>query len=142
MKRLLLSFAGILLSCLPASEVHAQANKHAQHQTPTNNAIDSQQNKTKPYIIRVIDSDAKTPIPKAKITVELENETKTKWTGLTDPNGVFQFKWDAITPRLKAHTSVEAHGFTSVDNFQPLIEDRIIGLTKVSADRAGKGATR
>ncbi len=143
MKRIFLSFTVISLYCLFASGIQAQANKRAQPQTAPSSVNDnSSQKKTKPYIIRVIDNGSKTPLAKAKITVELENDAKTKWTGITDENGVFQFKWDAVTPRIKSHTSVEARGYTSVDDFEPLIEDRIIGLTRLSNAPAGKGETR
>jgi hypothetical protein len=142
LKSMLLSLTAISLCCLTASGFQAPANEY--RQPPTRSAgttDDSQQKKTKPYIIRVIDIDSKSPIAKAKVTVELENDAKTAWTGLTDSNGVFQFKWDAITPRIKAHTSVEARGFASLDDFQPLIEDRIIGLSKVP-NPTTKGVTR
>jgi predicted carbohydrate-binding protein with CBM5 and CBM33 domain len=141
-KRLFLSFTAISLYCLLASGIQAQVT-HAQPQTASSTvADDPSQQKTKVYIIRVIDNGSKTPVAKAKISVELENDAKTKWTGTTDENGVFQFRWDAITPRIKSHTSVEAHGYTSIDDFEPLIEDRIIGLTRLSNAPAGKGETR
>lgn len=143
LKFVLLSLTAISLCCLAAFGFQVPANEF--HQPPTRSvgtADDSQQKKTKLYIIRVIDSASRTPINKAKVTVELENSAKTKWTGLTDANGFFEFKWNAVTPRIKAHTSVEAPGFASLDDFQPLIEDRIIALSKLSNPTTTKGDTR
>lgn len=141
MKSVFLSLTAISLYCFAASGLQAPANNY--RQPPTRSAAtadDSPQKKTKLYIIRVIDSASRTPIDKAKVRVELDNSAKTKWTGFTDANGFFEFKWNAITPRIKAHTSVEARGFASLDDFQPLIEDRIIGLSKNPTTT--KGETR
>jgi len=143
MKSIFLSFTAISFSCLFASAIWAQASKHAQTQTAPSNLTDTPSpQKTKAYIIRVVDNGSKTPVAKAKITVELEDDAKTKWNGTTDENGIFQFRWLAITPHIRTHTSVEAHGYSFVEDFEPLIEDRIISLTRLSSAPAAKVGTR
>lgn len=131
MKKLFLPLAAIIL-CL-VSALGLQAPAHKQHRSQPTTGTPDTQKKTKLYIIRVIDSASRTPINKARVTVELDNPAKTKWTGLTDANGFFEFKWDVVTPAVKAHTSIEAHGFASLDSYNVLIEDRIISLTRLSA---------
>lgn len=131
MKNLFLPLAATILCFVSALGLQAPANKQRLSQ-PTTGTPDPQK-KTKLYIIRVIDSASRTPINKAKVMVELDNLAKTKWTALTDTNGFFEFKWDAVAPAVKAHISIQAHGFASLDSYNVLIEDRIISLTRLSA---------
>lgn len=132
--RALLSSVLLLWFLVPAGAVlvsgpHATANK--QQQDAGGSAPDKrQQSKTRLYIVRVVDLSSKNPIGKAKITVELENLAKNKWSGSTDSNGLFQFKWDAAAGSIRAHISIQARGYTLLDEYSPLVEDRLIQLSK------------
>jgi hypothetical protein len=100
------------------------------HDPVAANPATTQKKSTRLYVIHVIDISSKAPISNAKVTVELDNAAKTKWTGSTDAKGLFQFRWDAVTASVKAHISVQAQGFSSLDDFNLLMEDRVFELTK------------
>ncbi|HEY6350544.1 MAG TPA: hypothetical protein VI636_14145 [Candidatus Angelobacter sp.] len=119
MKRIFLPLAAISLCSAAASGF-----QHPLKPNPNN----AQQESTKLYIIRVIDAASKRPVVKAKIAVELENLAKSKWSGLTDPNGFFQFKSELMRPNVKARISIEARGYASLEDYGLLIEDRLIEL--------------
>ena len=83
----------------------------------------------KVYLIRVVD-ESKNPVVKAKVTVELANNTKAKWQGDTDSEGIFKFTWEPTNRPVQAHISVEAPGFWSVDDYNALAEDRLFQLKR------------
>ncbi len=84
---------------------------------------------TRLYVIRVVDSVSKDPITHAKVRVEIGDPPK-KRNGYTDSQGFFSFTWELTKTHPKSHVSVEAPGYTTIDDFGPLIEDRLIQLTK------------
>jgi hypothetical protein len=82
------------------------------------------------YVIRVIDGTSRRPVPKASVTVELASSSKTKWEGRTDSEGVFAFTWEVNTGFVKGHIVVQAPGFWTVDDYNVVVEERIIPLKK------------
>ncbi|HEY6252022.1 MAG TPA: hypothetical protein VI685_18860 [Candidatus Angelobacter sp.] len=129
MKQTILSLAPLLLwATLSPGLQQSPPAKHTQAPPDA-----SQQKNTKLYIIRVIDTLSKKPVTKAKITVELDNTAKNKWTGITDSNGFFQFKWDAMKPGVRARISIEARGYASLEDYNLLMEDRLIELHKIES---------
>lgn len=87
---------------------------------------------TRLYLIRVIDATSNAPIHKARIKVELIIPSKTNWTGVTDSRGFFQFEWDAIPRSVKTHMSVQASGFSSLDEYSLLLPDKLITLNRAT----------
>ena len=85
---------------------------------------------TRVYVIRVIDAKSKSPVAKANVTVELADSSKTKWQGRTDSKGVFRFTWAPTARFIKAHISVQAPGFWTVDDANALVEERIIQMNR------------
>lgn len=82
------------------------------------------------HVVKVIEAESGSPVPKATVTVELEDSSKRKWTGSTDSNGVFVFTCEFANGSVKAHISIEATGFWTFDDHFPLLEARVIPLRK------------
>jgi hypothetical protein len=124
---------GVAASHLLASRL-ASGNRPAIQQSFPTPSHTSGEKETRTYLIRVIDTQSRAPVAKAKITVQLDDPAKTKRSGYTDSNGVFQFKWDAIARSVKTHISIEARGFMALDDYSLLIEDRVIPLNRADWD--------
>jgi hypothetical protein len=82
------------------------------------------------YVIKVVDGKSKEPVAKANVTVELVNTARTKWGGHTDAKGAFTFMWEPNTRSTKAHISIQAPGFWSVDDDNVLADERIFQLKR------------
>jgi hypothetical protein len=132
MKRSAAFLAALLMEFVPLNPpVPASSGNHpATAQSSPSDSHISGQKGTRTYLIRVIDTQSKAPVSKVKITVLLDDSAKTKWTGYTDSKGVFQFKWHAIAQSVKAHISIQAKGFMTLDDYNLLIEDRVIPLNR------------
>lgn len=82
------------------------------------------------HVVKVIEAESGSPVPKATVAVELEDSSKRKWAGSADSNGVFVFTCELANGSVKAHISIEATGFWTLDDHFPLVEARIIQLRK------------
>ena len=82
------------------------------------------------FQIKVIDAVSGAPIGKADVTVEVQNSSKTKWTGRTDSKGIFSFTCGLANGSVRAHLSIEATGYWVLDDYFPLSEERVIELKK------------
>ncbi len=96
----------------------------------TGHANATQAQVVRPYQVKVIDATTRRPVAKAKVTIELQNASKTKWEGRTDPDGVFTFRCDLPNGSVRARTAIEATGYWTMDGWFPLIEERVIELKK------------
>lgn len=85
--------------------------------------------RTRTYVVRVIDVVSKEPISHAKVWVEI-GDLAEKRNGYTDEKGAFKFTWRVAPNRTRAHITVEAQGYMTVESFSILIEDRMIPLAK------------
>ena len=121
-----LCFVPLHLSACPPYRTDHPAINQSVPSVPHN----TQDKGIRTYVIRVIDTQSKAPVNKAKISVQLDDSAKTKWGGYTDSKGLFQFKWLTTTQSVKAHISIEAQGFMTLDDYNVLMEDRVIPLTR------------
>ena len=81
------------------------------------------------YTVRVIDaSDA--PIPNANVLIEAGGTSLAR--GKSNLAGVFAFAGPLSSQYTRVHVSVHAPGFMALDEYSPLIEERIIHLSKTN----------
>lgn len=118
---------------LPISDLRSQVGERPEWGLAVSlppESTSQEKKSTRLYVIRVVDSVSKDPIPHAKVRVEIGNPPKDKRNGYTDSQGFFSFSWELTKTHPKSHVLVQAPGYTTVDDFAPLIEDRLIQLTK------------
>jgi hypothetical protein len=126
--------AGVLLLLTPAiTMAGARLWRVSLHSillpVPRSDRASAQDKNLRIYVIRVIDATSGTPIRKADVVVELQNN-KTQWRGQTDALGIFHFTCEPPRRPAPVHISIQAPGYWTLDDYNVLLEERVMHLRK------------
>jgi hypothetical protein len=117
----------------PGCSGHANLQPHAmvlsaaagQSQSPRDSHL---------HLIRVIDGASGSPIPNAKVMVELkglkDNSNLGIRRGQTDSQGAFSFNCEARNEVARTEITAEAKGFSTLHVYSLLAKEVVIKLTK------------
>jgi hypothetical protein len=86
-------------------------------------------NSTRTYVLHVVDS-SNAPILNASVYIESGDSPLAR--GKTNPGGIFAFVGQLSSRYTQVHVSVHAAGYVPLDEYSPLIEERIIHLSKAN----------
>lgn len=130
LSKIVLAISSLLLIPVSLTAI-GQSSGAPQPKTQASEASQDAPSKKTTHTIKVVDRDSQSPVVKARVIVELQNPSKTRFQGRTDSNGTFAFTCDLPNRSVKTQISIRADGFSSLSEFDfPLSEARVIELTK------------